>query len=477
MRARCLAAPARALAVVLFLAAGMSLSHAEPEPAPGPVPGPATAPATRHEVLPNGLEVSVVEDARLELASVQVWYHVGAANETKDTRGFAHLFEHLMFGGTATHDKRDYAEYVRRHGGRENAYTSWDETVYHVVLPPHAVAGLLALEADRMVHLRLDDQNLANEKRIVTEELRLATENSPIVRAGVVVLKAVLGDHPYAVSPAGTKEDIAAATLEHARAFYASYYRPRNAHVVVVGPRPAAETLEAVRAAFGALPGDGVTPPDVPSLADWPAPPLVRVKEDLPPVEAAIVGYPLPPPQHPDYWTLQVLDALLGGGALDPFRERLVAQRGKALEAGARAFFLRRGGALVFYSGALPYRREKTAFALIDETVGELGRLDWLTDEAVAAARRRLQRQELEKAYDPHGVAAAIGSARWTLGDVGLGGADARAVRIAAVTRADVERAWRTYVTAGRATRIYAQPERVPLLVRLFGWLWPLFAR
>src|SRR6185436_5542916 len=212
--------------------------------------------------LDNGLAVSILPDPTMPVVATEVWYHVGSANEEPSTRGFAHLFEHMMFGGTASHAKEDYWEHHHRFGGEDNAYTSFDETVYESEIPPEGHAEVLAMEADRMANLSLTPDNLANEKRIVTEELRLSTENSPFARLQTKLLKAVFGEHPYALSPVGTKEDIDAATLDLARGFYARYYRPRNAHLVVVGPVDAARTLEEIEKDFGPLPADGVTPPD-----------------------------------------------------------------------------------------------------------------------------------------------------------------------------------------------------------------------
>ena len=217
----------------------------------------ATPPGFIHEALPNGMEVSILPDSSYPIVATRVWYHVGAANEDPGTRGFVHLFEHLMFGGTATRDKRAYWDHHHACGGSNNAYTDWDETVYQSDIPPAGHAQVLEMEADRMIHLRLDQENLDNEKRIVTEELRAGTENDPMTRVQLAALKGVLREHPYAVDPVGTKEDIAAVKLERVRDFYARYYKPRNAHLIVVGPVDGGSLLSDVHRIFGALPARG----------------------------------------------------------------------------------------------------------------------------------------------------------------------------------------------------------------------------
>jgi zinc protease len=434
-----------------------------------------TPPNLIEEVLPNGLEVTILPDQSHPVVATQVWYHVGAANETPNTRGFAHLFEHLMFGGTATHDKRDYWEHHRLYGGSDNAYTSWDETVYVSEITPEGLSGVLNLEADRMVNLKLDQQNLDNEKRIVTEELRVGTENSPFDRLEVTLLKQVLGHHPYAVTPVGTKEDIAAANLDLARDFYKRYYRPKNAHLVIVGPVDGAATLEEVRRVFGPLPAEGETPPDPPSLYGWKTPEKVEVSEDIPPVEAAIAGFLLPGPSDPDAYAIKLMNQLLAWSAVNPFEEELVRHRKKALFAATFAMEMRRGEALAFISASLPYRREKTAFRFIDETLAKLGRMEWLTDKSLAAAKRTLLRGELESRWYAAQCASRLGEARWNKGDTRA--AFENAAKIEAVTRADVVAAFEKYVARGRPIRIYIRPRHVPLLVSMFGWIYPLVKR
>ncbi len=235
------------------------------------------------KTLHNGLQVTVLPMPESPVVATQIWVHVGSANEDEHSRGFAHLFEHLMFGGTAHHDKRDYWELHERHGGDNNAYTAFDETVYVSEILPEGHRSLLAMEADRLGQLTLNEDNLTNEKRIVTEELRLRTENDPFSRVLHRAFKAVLGAHPYGPMPIGTKEDIARAELEQCRRFYKHYYSPSNAHLVIVGPVDPAQTLDQVEEAFGPLPAGQGSPPDVPALMEWSFPKqTIVLDEDLP---------------------------------------------------------------------------------------------------------------------------------------------------------------------------------------------------
>ncbi len=432
------------------------------------------AAALIQERLPNGLEVSILPDPTMPVVATQVWYHVGAANEAKSDRGLAHLFEHLMFGATATTARGEYDKFVTRVGGDDNAYTTPDETVYLSEVPPAAAGEILRREADRMRNLVLSEESLANEKKIVIEELRLRTENDPVSRLLTKAQRALLGTHPYAFDPSGSKEDVAAATLASCRAFYDAYYHPNNAHLVVVGPIDPEAELATIRAAFGALDRGGATPGDVPALDAWKFPSGLELKEDIPPIEVALVGVPLPPPAAPDGRAVELLLELLSGGSVDPVREFVVTKRRKALEAGVETLSLRRGGGVVFYSASLPYRREATAMRILDEAIAELDRMSWLTDDALAAAKRRLLQEDAGAQVFAAERAQEIGTSRWWLGDAGL--ALERPARINAVTKEQVAAAWKTHVRGGKLIRMYVKPEHVPGYIRLFGWLYPLFS-
>jgi len=450
--------PLRCLAVVLLGASSLQAA--------------ATDDTLVTELLPNGLRVSVLPDPHSEIVATQLWYSVGSAHEEPGSRGLAHLFEHLMFGPTAGYDSQAYDRHHNRHGGSQNAYTSLDYTVYHSQIDPSGHDEVLTMEAQRMRGLLIRQEDLENEQRIVTEELRLSTENDPLARMGVIALSATLGDHPYAITPVGTPEDIAAATVESCRRFYDDYYRPGNAHLVIVGPVEAEPTLALVRRLFGPIPAGGRTPPEIPGLVGRDFPEELVLRESIPPVEAAIVGFALPAAGSADQWPLLLLRQLLTASEIDPFREYLVVDRDKAAEAGIELLQFREAGALIFYSAQLPYRRRATAFRWIDRALARLGRLEWLDSTSLAAAKRALLLEAAQERYYSERRATQIGLAQDSFGDPAL--ALDRDERIRSVTADDVERVFRRYVLDAEPARIYVRPERVPLWIHLFGWLYPL---
>lgn len=403
-----------------------------------------------NETLDNGLQVSILEDPRMTVVATQHWVHVGSAQEGERERGFAHLFEHLMFGATELHDKTAYGRLHTDHGGRENAYTSFDETVYVSEIGPEAHDQVLVLEAERLQSLILSSENLENEQRIVKEELRVSTENDPFGRLFTDGLGKLLGDHPYAHSPVGTKEDIDSVDLELCRDFYQRYYRPDHIHLVVVGPVDAAATLERVRELYGHLEPSGIEAPVTPALTSWPLPQRLDLKEDIPPVHVSAIGYPLPATGTPDDAAIEMLIDLLSEGGIDPFHERHIRERHRALLGETVSERVKAGGGIAFYSVALPFRGRKRSLALVERTVQELGELDWLTEERLAAARRRALRRHLGGGWFASAVGERIGQAQWHYGSTDR--AFDVQQRFEAVSVEDVRRVWDELI--GQATPV-----------------------
>jgi len=432
-------------------------ASSEPEPAP-------VVDAFLSETLPNGLKVSILADPDLPVVATQLWVQVGSAHEADAEAGFAHLFEHLMFGDTTTYAGEDYARHHTVNGGSENAYTSFDNTVYISQIRPGAHDQVLVYEADRMVNLVLDQENLDNEKKIVTEELRLRTENDPFSRLLGPALETLFGDHPYSRSPVGTKEDIDGADLELVRKFYEGYYHPANMHLVVVGPVVVDSVMQRVSELFGEVDKERLTPPEVPSLTSLETGGRRVLKEDIPPMKVAALVYYGPTRRHADYWAWKVMTEMLAGGEVDHFREELVTKQGKALDGGALAEELAAGSLLGFGSVSLPFRSKGKAFKILHGVEDVMSEGDWLTADSLETVRRRLLQDELRRSYYAASMADALGTAYAWQGDDSLalqGSAEA----IDSVSLEQVGAAWKTYVDEAQPIELFikrGKPDRVP---------------
>ncbi len=405
------------------------------------------------ETLPNGMRVSILADPDAPIVATQTWVRVGSAHEAPNELGFAHLFEHLMFGATTNHPAEAYSRLHTVNGGDENAYTAWDNTVYVSTIPPALHDQVLQLEADRFKNLILDQENLDNEKKIVTEELRLRTENNPMSRVLITGVSALFEGHPYGHFPSGTKEQIAAADLELTRKFYAGYYRPSNLQLVIVGPVDGPATMARVRELYTDTTGEALKPPDVPPLIGHDFPDRLILKEDIPPVKVSALIFPLPPSSDPTYPAAMLMRKMLTGGEVDRFRQILVEDQGKAMEAMTVDADLRAGGILAFASVNLPTRSQRKALKQLHGALDELSEMGWANEANLETARRFLLRDELERQYSVEAQADAIGNAWSWRGDEQLAlGADVAALQ--KVTLADVVAVWNTYVKSATPTEI-----------------------
>lgn len=190
-----------------------------------------------HELyeLDNGLTVILAEDHDVPVVQVNIWYHVASKDEVAGRTGFAHLFEHLMFQGSANNNQ-DYFGPLQEVGARVNGTTNVDRTNYFEGVPAEYLPLALWGEADRMGWLVVDEERLANQQDVVRNERRQRYENPPYGTAWVTLLANVFPDgHPYHHPTIGNHEDLEAATLEDVQAFYDTYYVPNNAVLVVAG--------------------------------------------------------------------------------------------------------------------------------------------------------------------------------------------------------------------------------------------------
>ncbi len=212
-------------------------------------------PFTKH-TLANGLEVLIHEDRACSIVSVNIWYHVGSKNETPGRTGFAHLFEHLMFEGSAHYDKGYFAP-LQGAGALINGSTNADRTNYWEVVPTNAFELALWMESDRMGYLlpALTAAKFDNQRDVVLNERRQSYENRPYGLAPMAMLAAIYPpEHPYHWPTIGQIADLNAARLEDVREFFATYYHPANASIAIAGDVDTGQALALVRQYFEEIP-------------------------------------------------------------------------------------------------------------------------------------------------------------------------------------------------------------------------------
>lgn len=238
---------------------------------------PALAQSLRHEkyTLDNGLTVILHEDHSIPVATVNIWYRVGAQNEPPGRSGFAHLYEHLMFMGTRRVPGAGFDQIMEAGGGSNNASTSLDRTNYYSSGPASLLPTLLWLEADRLEDMgpAMDQAKLDAQRDVVRNEIRQNVENTPYGRAYEMTYRFMYPkDHPYHNAVYGTHEDLEAATVHDVKDFFATFYVPANASLVVAGDFDPAVIKPLIDDLFGDLPA-GSPPPRRPTAPPTPPSP------------------------------------------------------------------------------------------------------------------------------------------------------------------------------------------------------------
>ncbi|MBD3785830.1 MAG: insulinase family protein, partial [Sphingomonadales bacterium] len=196
---------------------------------------PALAEPVTHFTLPNGLEAVVIEDHRAPVVVQMVWYKAGSADEVRGKSGIAHYLEHLMFKGTETMAAGELSKTVAANGGSDNAFTSYDYTAYHQRIAADRLPLVMKMEADRMRHLRISEDDWLTEREVILEERAQRTDSDPGALFSEQRNAAQYLNHPYGTPIIGWRQEMEALTREDALAWYRQYYAPNNAVLVVAG--------------------------------------------------------------------------------------------------------------------------------------------------------------------------------------------------------------------------------------------------
>ena len=264
--------------------------------------------------LPNGLRVILSEDHSTPIAHVAVWYHVGSKNERPGRTGFAHLFEHMMFKGSQNVDPDSHTSVIASVGGRSNAYTTEDETVFWQTFPAQYLPMVLWMEADRMATLRIDEEALRREREVVKEERRMRIENQPYGRLSEILFDHAFTTHPYKHPTIGSMADLEAASVADVREFHSTFYVPANATVTIVGDFDPALTTQLVNQYFARVPKAArPVPRDIPKEPAQTKEKRAVVTESWP-LPAVVVGYHVTYDGHPDAYPLHVAAKILSDG-------------------------------------------------------------------------------------------------------------------------------------------------------------------
>jgi zinc protease len=396
--------------------------------------------------LGNGMEVVVVPNRRAPVVAHWVWYRVGTADSPVGKSGLPHFLEHLMFKGTERIPPGEFSKIVARHGGNDNAVTSYDFTAYFQMIAKDRLPLVMEMEADRMANLRLSDAEVYPERDVVLEERRQRVENEPASILGEQLAAAQWLHHPYRLPVIGWMHEIAGYTREDCERFYDRWYAPNNAVLIVVGDVDAEELRPLAEASYGRIPARGLAERDRVQEPPQHAERRIEMRDPRvrqPSLARSWLAPSLTTPggEGGHAYPLEVLAQVLGNGGTSRLYKALVVEQG--LAAGAGAYY--RGTArdrtsFRIYASPRPGVDLDRLEAALDAEIARLLR-DGVTEEEVARVKRRMLAETIYALDSLNGAAHVFGAAL----TAGLTVADVEAwpARIAAVTREQVDAAAR----------------------------------
>ncbi len=424
-----------------------------PASSPSGAPAIALAPLTLADrTLANGLRVVLIEDHRSPTVSINVGYRVGGKDDPIGRSGFAHLFEHLMFKGTENTKPETIDRLTEDVGGYNNAFTAEDITNYYEVVPSNYLETLLWAEADRLASLVVNQSNFVTERDVVIGEYDQRILAEPYGMLDELVNREAFAAHPYKRGVIGDPANLRAATLDDVVAFHATYYRPDNAVLVVVGDLDIKQTSAWVDRYFGPIAVPATAVPRVTIVE----PPQTSERHFTyhgknVPLAALEFAYHIPNAMHPDADALDMLETILGAGKSSRLYRSLVY--GKQLAASAYA-----GADLREQAGLFGVR----AIVSDGKSVGDVRAA--LDDEIARVQNDLVPAEELEKAKTQ--VFSSLVRSRQTSSGVALAVVRSAVVRhdpaavnndaagYAAVTADDIRRVARTYLVPTNRTTI-----------------------
>jgi zinc protease len=399
-------------------------------------------------VLDNGLKILLLEDHKSPVVTFQIWYRVGSRNEKDGKSGLSHFLEHMMFKGTKTVKPEEYSRIIAKNGGRSNAFTTSDVTVYYATMSRDKIGIEIELEADRMTNALLGETYFEPEKKVIQEERRLRTEDKPVSALGEVAGAVAYMVHPYRRPVIGWMEDIQNLTRQDLVDHYKLYYAPNNAFIVMTGDFSTAEMLPKIKAAFGNIPR-GPEPPKV-RAEELPQKGERRVtlkkEAELPFV---LMYYHTPNLKSPDNYSLDVLSVVLAGGRSSRLYHDLVYHKRLARSVGADYNGLAIDPSVFSVTAQLMPGKDSAEIEREIDNLIEPLKADLISDRELQKAKNQIESAFVYGQDSIFGQAMKIGYYEavgdWRLMDSYLDG-------IRKVTRQDIQRVAQEYLDRDRRT-------------------------
>lgn len=409
--------------------------------------------------LSNGLKVIMLENHKAPIVSFQVWYRAGARNEITGKTGLAHMLEHMMFKGTAKVSGEKFVSTIYELGGEQNASTSHDSVCYLETLASDRIGVPVDFESDRMRNLVLRERDFRTEKMVVLEERRMRIDDNPQSFLLEQLDAAAFQSQPYHWPVIGWPDDIQRLTIDDVKAFYARYYNPSNAFIVVVGDFKKETLLALIEKAFGTIPVG--TPAPQFFIEDPPQQGQRKVIVERPAqVAAAVVAWHVPNLRSEDCYVLEVIRSILTDGKSSRLYDHLVRGKTLVLESSADYNLTAHDPTLFYVSASfLPGKNaEEVEQAICDEL--ELLKTTPPGEREIEKAKNQL---EASFVFDQESIVSLgqkLGEYETALNWTTL---SAYVPSIRKVTPQDIQRVASRYFTAQNRTTGILKPSKPPV--------------
>jgi predicted Zn-dependent peptidase len=406
--------------------------------------------------LDNGMHVILHQDNSTPIVVVSVMYHVGSKNENPERTGFAHFFEHLLFEGSKNIKRGEFDKYITNAGGVNNANTSSDRTYYYEVLPSNQLKLGLWLESERLLHANIEEIGVETQREVVKEEKRQRYDNQPYGTILPEIMKRAYTEHPYQWTPIGSLDHLNAATLDEFVEFYETFYVPENATISIAGDIDIAETKELVEQYFADIPRGG---------KEIPRPDIVEPEQktevrdtiyDNIQLPAVIQAYHMPEQGSEDSYALELLGTVLSGGQSARMYKSLVDEQQKALQVAAIPFSSEDPGLYLLFGLPTIGGDLKELEAAMDAEIKKVQN-ELITEREFQKIRNQTENNFISGNSTMTGIAESLANYHVYYKDANL--INNEIDRYMAVTREDIQRVAKKYLTENNRVVLYYLPK------------------
>ncbi len=392
--------------------------------------------------LDNGLNVILHQDKSTPIVAVTVLYHVGSKNEDPSRTGFAHFFEHLLFEGSENIGRGEYMKMVSSNGGLLNANTSFDRTFYFEILPSNQLELGLWMEAERMLHAKIDETGVETQREVVKEEYRQSFENRPYGSFLMEMFGRAFEKHPYQWVPIGSLEHLNQAKIEEFRDFYKTWYVPNNATLSIAGDFDIKQAKQWINKYFAGIP-KGTKKIERPTIVE-----PIKNKEirdtvyDNIQLPAVMMGYHTPAQGTPDAYAVEMLAQILSQGNSSRMQKSIVDEQEKALFVGAFPFPTEDPGLSLMFGITNMGVAVDELEAAIDKEVEKVQN-ELISEEEFQKMKNQIESDMVSKNAKVEGIAENLANYHVYYGDANL--INTEIDRYMKVTREDLKRVANKY--------------------------------